>query len=107
MFVAMVIAPACGREQEPETSLLETVTGIVVEVVPTSIVVTGTLRVKDENGRVWSFDGRDYRGFTPSHLREHMLLGLGVLVRFRRDNVVLRVVEIRDAQRTLVSEARH
>lgn len=103
----MVIAPACGGEQEPETPLLETVTGIVLEVVPTSIVVTGTLRVKDENGRVWSFDGRDYRGFTPSHLREHMLLGLGVVVRFHRDGAILKVVEIRDAERTGVSEARH
>ncbi len=96
MFVALAAAPACGREQGEETPPTDSVTGAVIEVVVTSIVETATLRVRDESGRVWIFDAHDYRGMTPSHLREHMLQGLGVVVRFRRDDEALRVLEITD-----------
>ena len=95
-LVAVVAAAACGREQGPEAASIGTVIGAVIEVEATSIVETKMLRVRDGSGRVWTFDALDYRGFTPSHLRAHMLQGLGVLVRFRRDDGVLRVLEITD-----------
>ena len=57
--------------------------GLVVEVVDRSIDQVETLRVRDGDGRVWTFTTEGYIGFSPTHLRQHQLFGERVVVIFR------------------------
>ena len=59
----------------------------VVRVEARSLTELEFLDVRDDTGFVWRFrPGISYRGFTPSHLREHMVQGLPVTVVFRWDD---------------------
>ena len=96
---ALLIAAAfaCGSE-EPTNSPApaEEVKGVVLEVESRSILELASLKVQDDVGGTWHFVARGFQGFTPSHLREHMVLGAPVTVVFRRDGDQLVIVEITD-----------
>ena len=57
-----------------------------------------SLTLVDENGTRWMFEarGRQVEGFTPSHVREHMVLGQPVRVTFHRENGALIINDITD-----------
>ena len=52
----------------------------------------------DETGKKWHFEanGKTFASFTPSHLNEHMLLGLRVTVVFHEEGEVLVVDDVTD-----------
>ena len=54
------------------------------------------LPMADAAGETWSFTAEGPLEFTPSHLREHMLTGEDVSVRFRRAGDVLIAVSVED-----------
>ena len=59
----------------------------------------GLAEVTDDEGVSLEFHaaGRRFTDFTPSHVREHMLQGLGVIVTYHRaDDGTLYIVTIRD-----------
>ena len=78
----LALSWACGS-QSPDPAEPGRVEGLVVEVVDRNIDQVETLRVKDGDGRVWTFTTEDYVGVTPSHLREHQLFGQRVVVVYR------------------------
>jgi len=85
---------ACGGADEaPEIS---TVSGVVLEVSARSLTQIDVLTVRDESGATLDFQGGAYKGYSPSHLREHMLQGLWVTVLYREENGLLVIDEVAD-----------
>ena len=76
----------------------ETVRGLVREVNARSLLELETLTVQDDDGTEWRLEarGKRFAEFTPSHTREHMVLGLPVTVTFHRENGALVLDEMAD-----------
>ena len=58
-----------------------------------------SIEVTDDAGETLIFQaaGQRFAEFTPSHVREHMIQGLGVTVAYRKSNDgILYIVEIKD-----------
>ena len=70
---------------------------MVVEVIGRNITEVETLRIRDETGEIWSFTGAEgFIGTTPSHVKEHQLLGQRVLVTYVREGNTLVALDIGD-----------
>ena len=54
-----------------------------MEVVDRDIDELETLRIRDSDGKVWTFTTEGYAGVTPAHLREHQLFGDAVTVTYQ------------------------
>ena len=87
---------ACGSDEAPSPNATETVRGVVVEVEAASLLELESLIVLDDAGKEWTFVARGYRGFTPSHLNEHRVLGDSIAVNFHRENATLVIDDITD-----------
>ena len=93
---------ACGGDSGSDTSAQagheETVRGLILEVNAMSLLELESLRLEDEDGTIWLFEGggRTLPGLTPSHIREHMLAGQRISVTFERDGAVLSIVDVAD-----------
>ena len=85
-------AYACGTGERPEN----TVTGHVIDVSARSLLEIDVLTIEDDDGAEWSFSGRGYGGVTPSHLRQHMLQAIQIVVTYRDEGGVLLIQGIRD-----------
>ena len=75
---------------------VDIVRGVVIGVDSASISELRTLDVEDDMGEKWHFVAMNYRGFTPSHLREHMLSGLPVSVTYHEEGGDFVIDEIVD-----------
>ena len=100
LMLALVVA--CGAsssdagniETDPQSSQVR---GRVLEVVGRNIVELETLRIRDESGKEWTFGAAEgFIGLSPSHLREHKLLGESVLVTYVIQGNELIAVDITD-----------
>ena len=91
------LVAACG-ETPPRTGAESEVRGMVQAVEPRSLLDIESLTVVDEEGVVWIFQGgpRTPAGFTPSHLREHMLQGEPVSVFYHAEGEALVIDDITD-----------
>ena len=75
----------------------EQVRGHVVDVVVRNFTEVESLRIRDEAGKIWDFKGAEgFIGFTPSHVKEHQLQGLSVLVSYVEEGGVLVAVHLAD-----------
>ena len=95
--LALLAMPGCGGSGAtagPE--IPQQVQGQVVEVIGRSIIEVETLRLRDADGRMWTFTTKGPVGFTPSHLREHQVLGQPVIVSYVAKGDVLVAVEVTD-----------
>ena len=72
----MLIAAACGGDSE------KTVTGLIVEAVERDLVEIELLRVRDDDGKVWTFSTEGPVGINAAHLRQHQVLGEKVVVTY-------------------------
>lgn len=84
--MAAILVVACGgRSTTVQAEPGGQVRGMVLELVDRSITEVETLRVQDEAGKIWAFVGVEgFIGTSPSHVREHQLMGLSVLVTYVR-----------------------
>ena len=96
MLLLAVLAPgvlACGSSSsgDSEAGEPETVRGLIQEVKAKSLLELESLTIEDDSGVRWTFEarGKGFEGFTPSHLREHMVLALFVAATFHREDGVL------------------
>jgi hypothetical protein len=86
--LALLLVLACGQPGSGQTSQAPRqveglqVEGLIVEVVGRDIDEVETLRIKDGDGKIWTFTTEGYVGVTPAHLREHQLFGDSVTVTF-------------------------
>ena len=95
--IVLVCTLACGGS-EASVSRTETkqVRGHIIEVIPRNITEVETLRIRDDSGREMTFTSEGFVGFTPSHLKEHQLFGLSVLVLYVERGDRLVAVDITD-----------
>ena len=91
IMTLLLASVGCGSNTEVETTITpgpqlsaepSAVMGHVVSVEAASIVAIKAFGVEDSEGVVWSFIAEGPLEFTPSHLREHQLLGLPVVVTY-------------------------
>ncbi len=92
-------AVACGSEAQPKTppAEQESVIGIVLDVAAGSLTQIETLSVQDDTGVKWNFVAEGYKGWLPSHVRDHMVQGSPIVVTYLEVSGVLLVDEIEDA----------
>ena len=77
---------------------VRTARGYVVGVESKSLLELNLVRVRTEAGETieLSAKGKLFPGFSPSHLREHMVQGLPVMVSYHREDGELVLDEVRD-----------
>ncbi len=82
---------ACGGDvsEAVDGASVQTVRGSIVGVEAGSVLELTSLELRDENGATWHFEAEGYQGFTPSHLRQHMLQGLSVTVTYHEEEGIL------------------
>lgn len=100
-WVALLIAAsvACaGGSSDGNLSAQQTeiVRGLIFEVNTKSLLDIESLTLVDDVGNTWIFGGGGFRGFTPSHLNEHRVLGDPITVTFHRKNGDLVIDKISD-----------
>ena len=97
--VALVFGSFCGGnggETDAPDAVFE---GLITGLEARTLLDIESIEVTDDNGRSLEFHaaGQRFVEFTPSHVREHMLQGLGVTVTYREsDDGVLQLVSIKD-----------
>ena len=91
----LLLVGACGGGPTGVESPRQ-VRGVIVLVTPRSLTEVETLRIRDGDGKVWTFTTQGPVDFTPSHLREHQLLGQAVLVTYVAKADTLVAVKIED-----------
>ena len=89
--VLLLIALACGGGGGGKT-----VTGIVLEAVDRNLAEIELLQVRDRAGRVWDFTTEGNVGISAAHLRQHQVLGDGVVVMYEEKDGRLIATDIRD-----------
>ena len=87
---------ACGGGPDEAGQATDSVRGMVTDVKSSSLVNLDSLVVEDQDGRSWEFTAGSYSGFTPSHLREHMVLAEPVTVKFRVEGDLMIIEEVTD-----------
>jgi hypothetical protein len=97
--LTIATAADCEDDSDDQTTSPSVFSGLILELVPMTLLEFESIKVVDELGAVMEFHsgGRRFSHFTPSHLREHMVLGHGVVVSYREDGGVFHIVEITDA----------
>ena len=85
----LVLAVSCGGGEK-------TVTGMVTDVVERNLSEVELLRVRDRSDNIWEFTTLGNIGMRPAHLKQHQVLGQGVLVVYKRIGGRLVVSKIRD-----------
>ena len=85
----LVLAVSCGGGEK-------TVTGMVTDVVERNLSEVELLRVRDRSDNIWEFTTLGNIGMSPAHLKQHQVLGQGVLVVYKRIGGRLVVSKIRD-----------
>ena len=85
----LVLAVSCGGGEK-------TVTGMVTDVVERNLSEVELLLVRDRSDNIWEFTTVGEIGMSPAHLKQHQVLGQGVLVVYKRIGGRLVVSKIRD-----------
>ena len=93
-----ILIVSCGDDLPVTNSTYSTstVTGLVVNLESTSLVDLYSLTVVDESQIEWYFLADGYKGFTQSHLKQHMLLGDPVAVVFHIESGEMLIDNIDD-----------
>ena len=93
----LILAAACGGgDAGAAAEASSQVRGRIIEVVARDITDVETLRIRAEDGVIWTFETEGYAGVSPSHLREHQLQGETVLVLYVKKGDRLVALEIKD-----------
>ena len=85
----LLIAAACGGGDQQ-------VTGLVLEVVGRGLAEIESIRLRDDDGRVWEFSTDGPVGTNAAHLRQHQLAGERVSVTYREEGGRLIAVAVGD-----------
>ena len=72
------------------------VRGQVIEVSARNFAELETLQIRDAAGREYRFATEGFIGFTPSHVREHQLLGQSLLVTYEKRGDELIAIALAD-----------
>ena len=89
-LAALLSLAACGDGATRQ------VRGQVIEVSARDFAELETLRIRDAAGREYRFIAEGFIGFTPSHVREHQLLGQSLLVTYEQRGDELVAIALAD-----------
>lgn len=88
---AALVLAGCGGDTER-------VLGRLINVQSSGLLALDSIEIVDEEGRHWVLEGPgDFGHLTPSHLRQHMVLGERVEVTFHRAGGRLVIDRLRDS----------
>ncbi len=96
---ALAFALNCGGDDDGPGTSEAVFEGLITGVEARTLLDLESIEVTDDEGLSLEFHaaGRRLMDFTPSHVREHMLQGLGVIVTYRKsDDGSLYIVSIKD-----------
>ena len=98
IFPLAIVILSCAADLpvDQSTYTTSTVTGLVVDLESTSLIDLYSLTVVDGSHIEWYFLADGYKGFTPSHLKQHMLLGDPVAVVFHIESGEMLIDNIDD-----------
>jgi len=98
IFLLTIVILSCAADLPVAQSAYNTstVTGLVVGLESTSLIDLYSLTVVDGSHIEWYFLADGYKGFTPSHLKQHMLLGDPVAVVFHIESGEMLIDNIDD-----------
>ncbi len=87
-----------GSTTELITDAVESVGGLIQDVQAESLLELRSLTLRNDDGEMLRFEakGKKLAEFPPSHLREHMVLGLRVTVVFHREGDALILDDVID-----------
>ncbi|MCY4654288.1 MAG: hypothetical protein OXC95_14130 [Dehalococcoidia bacterium] len=97
--VVLVFGSYCGGDGGETKTSQAVFEGLITSVEARTLLDLESIEVTDDEGKTLEFHaaGRRFMDFTPSHVREHMLQGLGVIVTYRKsEDGALHIVDIRD-----------
>ena len=102
LLAITIAAAACVDDPDDHATPPMSFSGLILEFKQGSLLEFESIRVINDTGTVMEFHsgGRRFSHFTPSHIREHMLLGQGVVVSYREDAGAFHIVDITDAAAT-------
>ena len=89
VLLALMLA-SCNKEDH------KSVRGHVIDVQARSLTEVQSLIIQDNNGTIWTFRTAGDIEFTPSHIKEHMLLGQELSVYYADRNGHLIVLSVID-----------
>ena len=91
MFCALCVAMAACEGSEPDS-----VRGVVVDVADRNLAEIETLRIRDSEGRVWTFSSDGPLEKNGAHLRLHQVLGETIEVGYEEREGWLIATALRD-----------
>lgn len=96
--LAALVSGCGGGDGESSYGEESAVRGWITDVKSASLLEVESITVQTETGESYVLEagGRILSGFTPSHLREHMLQGTLVTVTFHQDGERMALDDIRD-----------
>ncbi len=79
---ALVLTACAKTSNQEETSIR----GFIRDFSASTLQSFDTVTVEDEKGILWHFssNGRVFPGFSPSHLRDHMITGKTILITYEK-----------------------
>ena len=93
LMISIVIGCGDVDSNDMEFQKRQTVSGLVLKIEAKSLLELESLTVLDDFGTEWVFETnqKTFPEFSPSHIREHMLLGNPVTVTFHSqdDNLII------------------
>ena len=97
--LAVALLVGCDGVRDGSERTDREFTGLITDLVSRSLLDLDSIEVTDSDGTSLRFHarGRRFEEFTPGHVREHMLLGLPVVVTYRESDGILIIVEMMDA----------
>ena len=97
LALLLLLSTACGGGGTvDDVTGAKQVRGQIVEVVVRNIAEIELLTIRDDSGLEYTFTTKEAVGFTPSHLKEHQLLGQSVLIKYVDQGGRLVAVEMGD-----------
>jgi hypothetical protein len=96
MALFLSLAAGCGGSEPAVGVPVMQMRGQIVDVVSRNIAEIELFTIRADNGREYTFTTEGFVEFTPSHLKEHQLFGLAVLVTYVRHEGGLVAIKIGD-----------
>lgn len=98
--LGLLLSAGCGdytsRDDTAQDAAAQQVRGQVIEVVARNFTELASLRIRDAAGQEYAFTTEGFTGFTPSHVKEHQLLGQSLLVTYVERGDTLVAVRLED-----------
>ena len=92
-ILALMATTSCSPNKlDDSDQTIMQIRGYVLEVVPRNVSEFETLKVRTKDGELYHFTSDTFTGFTPAHIKEHLLFGQTVLVKFiSRDGILIAI----------------